>query len=989
MSILLTEDDTFEITLQATVLNDGNNQTGGSLINVATVQADGGAILRDSASISLVEPDLNIAKSVDDATPEPEQEITFTLDLAHTAISTSDAFDVVVVDTLPAGLSFVAGSATTPAGWNFNFNGTNQLTFTGDLSLVTASVQFTYKAVVNGATVPILTDLTNDATAVWTSVPGTADEERNGDDGPGGTLDDYADQDAVTVTYYGVELVITKADSPTSIITSSPTTPSILRYSISYSNTGNLDATNVVITETVPLYTTFNKLTSTGGDTLPPTGWSCADGAAAGTTCEFTFTTLAAGASGTLDFDVLIDQTVPADTTQILNTVTIKADEKEPIYTNNTDDEDTPLTATPDMAISKTDGVSIVASGVELTYTLTVRNNGSEGATGVVISDVLPAHVTYVAGSASPAFTKIETTPAPDPTDPDVVTITWEVSGEWAAGTQRTFTFRVIVEDPMPQGVTQILNSATVADDGNNGEDPTPDDNSTTDVDYLATLPNTNLSKTLAGTSEASTLLQNVAIGEALLYRVSFVLPPGDLPNMTLSDALPQGLAFGECVTITSSSQLVTNNLVDGFTTTCDTPIITAEPSTSLEPVNQGRNVVFSFGDVTNAGTANAVLTLDYTVFVLDSAANLRDVELVNLVNWRWGTNNDIQTQSEPVKIVEPTLTIDKTITPDTGDVGTVVTYTVTVAHTGESNATAFDVLVEDTLPVGMTYIPGTLLVISGPAPDLLEEAGAPLLQIGWDELRARDINNDPVSVVIQYQARINNKAGEGTTLINQAAVKWSSLPGDLSTPQTPNNPLSTERYYDPGDAVDIYGTNASVGFRVPKYDELPQTGFAPDVVTDISSLPEVAALDLGNLTLDIPSLGVNLPIVGVPASENGWDLTWLGSKAGWLQGTAYPTWEGNTGITAHVYLPNGQPGPFVNLKNLRWGNHIYIHTNGMIYTYEVRVVARVKPDDETILSHEKLDWVTLITCAGYDQITNTYKWRDIVKAVLIKVEEE
>ena len=59
--------------------------------------------------------------------------------------------------------------------------------------------------------------------------------------------------------------------------------------------------------------------------------------------------------------------------------------------------------------------------------------------------------------------------------------------------------------------------------------------------------------------------------------------------------------------------------------------------------MNQGRNVVFSFGDVTNAGTANAILTLDYTVFVLDSATNLRDVELVNLVNWRWGTNNDVK----------------------------------------------------------------------------------------------------------------------------------------------------------------------------------------------------------------------------------------------------------------------------------------------------------------------------------------------------------
>lgn len=986
----LTEDDTFEITLQATLLNDVNNQTGGTLDNQVTVQADGGAILSDSATIAIVEPDLNLAKSVDDATPEPEQEITYTLDLTHTAISTADAYDVVIVDTLPAGLVFVAGSATTPAGWGFSYDGVaNTVTFTGNLPLLTATAQFTYRAVVDGATVPVLSTLTNSAEVDWTSLPGTSSEERNGTDGSGGALNDYHDEAQQTVTFYGVELVITKADSPTSIMPSTPTTPSILRYTINYSNTGNLDATNVIITETVPQYTSFNKLTSTGGDTLPPTGWSCADGATAGTSCEFTFATLAAGAAGTLDFDVLIDQTVPANTTQILNTVTIEADEKEPITSNNTDDEDTPLDALPDMAVVKSDGVSVVASGVELTYTLTVRNNGSEGATGVVITDTLPAHVTYVAGSASPAFTRMDTTPPAIPGDPDVVTFTWEISGEWAAGTERTFTYRVLVEDPMPVGVTELVNVAEVEDDGSNGTDPTPADNTSTDTDYLATLPNTNLSKIIASTSEDSTELLNVAIGEALLYRITFVLPPGDLPGMTLSDALPQGLAFGECMSITSSSPLVTTTLVDGFDTTCSTPVITAEPAISLEPVDQGRNVVFDFGDVTNGGTANATLTLDYTVYVLDNAANIRDLELVNLVNWRWGTDNDVQTQSEPVKIVEPTLSIGKVISPTSGIRATVVTYTLTVAHTPESNASAFDVLIEDILPIGMTYLPGTLQVISGPAPDLLEEAGAPVLQIGWDELPARDVDDNPVTVVIQYQAQINEQAGQGSVLVNQARVEWTSLPGDLSAPQTPNNPLSTERYYDPGDAVNIYGAIASAEFSVPKQDVAPETGFAPGVVTDISGKPQVEANELGNLSLDIPAIDVNLPIVGIPANKDGWDLTWLGAKAGWLEGTAYPTWEGNTVITAHVYLPNGKPGPFVDLKKLRWGNRFYILSNGMRYTYEVRIVARVKPDDDTILAHEDRDWVTLVTCAGYDEATGTYKWRDIVKAVLIKVEEE
>jgi LPXTG-site transpeptidase (sortase) family protein len=279
--------------------------------------------------------------------------------------------------------------------------------------------------------------------------------------------------------------------------------------------------------------------------------------------------------------------------------------------------------------------------------------------------------------------------------------------------------------------------------------------------------------------------------------------------------------------------------------------------------------------------------------------------------------------------------------------------------------------------------------VISGPAPDLLDELGAPLLQIGWDALPARDAFNNPTNVVIEYQGRVNNTVGQGTTLINDANVVWSSLPGDLSDPQTPNNLLSTERFFDPGDAVNIYSASTLAEFVVPKEDVAPATGFAPGVITNISGIPVVQENDLGSVTLEIPALGVKLPVVGISATIDGWDLSWLGNKAGWLEGTAYPTWEGNTAITAHVYLSNGKPGPFVNLKNLHWGDRFYILEDGMRYTYEVRITTRVRPDDKTILAHEKLDWVTLITCAGYDEVTNTYKWRDIVKAVLIMVDEE
>ena len=48
-------------------------------------------------------------------------------------------------------------------------------------------------------------------------------------------------------------------------------------------------------------------------------------------------------------------------------------------------------------------------------------------------------------------------------------------------------------------------------------------------------------------------------------------------------------------------------------------------------------------------------------------------------------------------------------------------------------------------------------------------------------------------------------------------------------------------------------------------------------------------------MTLEIPSLGVTMPVVGVPETFDGWDVSWLGEDAGWLAGTAYPTWEGNS----------------------------------------------------------------------------------------------
>ena len=175
-----------------------------------------------------------------------------------------------------------------------------------------------------------------------------------------------------------------------------------------------------------------------------------------------------------------------------------------------------------------------------------------------------------------------------------------------------------------------------------------------------------------------------------------------------------------------------------------------------------------------------------------------------------------------------------------------------------------------------------------------------------------------------------------------------------------------------------------------PGVRSLPRTGFAPNQVTVLPQQPaELAYTELGDVWLEIPSLGVKTSIVGVPRSAGAWDVDWLWEQAGWLQGTAFPTWQGNSVVTGHVYLPSGKPGPFVGLNKLRWGNQIIVHVFGERYIYEVQTNQVVFPNDLSILKHEDHSWLTLITCRSYNAVEDVYRYRVAVRAILAKVEKD
>jgi LPXTG-site transpeptidase (sortase) family protein len=167
----------------------------------------------------------------------------------------------------------------------------------------------------------------------------------------------------------------------------------------------------------------------------------------------------------------------------------------------------------------------------------------------------------------------------------------------------------------------------------------------------------------------------------------------------------------------------------------------------------------------------------------------------------------------------------------------------------------------------------------------------------------------------------------------------------------------------------------------------LPDTGFAPNQSTFLPFQPLEKRYTAQGMELEIPSLGVKQAIVGVPGPE--WNVSWLGNQIGYLQGTAFPTWNGNSVLAAHATNALGNPGPFANLGSLAWGDQLIIHAWGQRYIYEVRSVNLwTSPNATDALSQdEELPWLTLITCHGYDKKTNTYRWRTVVRAVLVEVE--
>jgi LPXTG-site transpeptidase (sortase) family protein len=318
-------------------------------------------------------------------------------------------------------------------------------------------------------------------------------------------------------------------------------------------------------------------------------------------------------------------------------------------------------------------------------------------------------------------------------------------------------------------------------------------------------------------------------------------------------------------------------------------------------------------------------------------------------------------------------------------DPGDTLRYTISITNIGGSNAVG--VTFSDTPDPNTSLVVGTVFTTLGTVTEG-NTAGDTSVAVDVGTLAPG------ASVTITFQVTIDNPLPAGVDQVaNQGVVAGDNVPtSDTDDPSTDedDDPTITSISQPAPTSTPGPNPNPTATSPLPIVDVLPFTGFAPDL---ISSLPPLTdsnrPLAMGDLWLEIPSQNVQMNIYGIPAVNGEYDVSWLGSNAGYLYGSAFPTWQGNTALTGHVYLADGTPGPFYNLRYLHWGDTVVLHAFGQRYTYEIRRTRYVRPDDLSVLGHEKLDWVTLITCSGYDERTNSYSWRLAAQAVLISVEPE
>jgi uncharacterized repeat protein (TIGR01451 family) len=511
--------------------------SGATLSNTASVQGtetDPANANNGATESTVVTPvaDLSLAKS---DSPDPVlagQPLTYALTATNNGPSAAGA--VTLTDDLPATATYESAASSQ-----------------GSCSHSGGRVTCNFGPLANGAT----------ATAAVTVRPqaeGTIDNRANVQ---AGEVDPNAANNealASTTVSPAADLSLSKSDSPDPAIAGQA-----LTYTLAATNDGPSTATGVIATDTLPAGVAFQSASASQGSCSQSSG-----------TVTCTLGMLASGAGATVTIVVR-----PLDPGGITNSASVQATEPDPDGADNQATADTTVIPAADLSLAKADSPDPVAAGEALTYTLTAANDGPSAAPEVVITDTLPAGVTFQSASTSQGICVLE-----------ITTVNCLI-GSLAAGAAATVTIAV-----RPQAEGTITNTAAVE---SSVADPDSADNQATTQTTIGRLADISVTQ--------SDSPDPVVMGELLTYSMTVLnAGPSDASGVTVSDKLPQSVrlrsarsAQGRCVV--RGTRTVACNL--GALAASESGAVTI----TVRPTRTGTltNVTSVYGDQTDPSAEN------------------------------------------------------------------------------------------------------------------------------------------------------------------------------------------------------------------------------------------------------------------------------------------------------------------------------------------------------------------------------------------------
>ncbi len=650
--------------------------------------------------------DVSLSKTIDTASPNVGQNVTYTVTASNAGPST--ATNLVIRDLLPSGVTFVSA---TPSQGSYN-------TTTGLWTIDNLAV---------GAT-PTLTLVgrVNSTGSRVNSAEVTAIDQSDSDSVPNNNVATEDDIASVTFDIPVADLSLTKSASNLR-----PNVGETFSFNIEVANAGPNAASGVAVTDILPSGVTFISSTVSAGTYSPVTGiWTLGD--------------VAVGATPTLMINARLDSAAGVSNTARITASNTSDPDSTPGNNVETEDDQQTITVMPrsiDLSLTKTVDIARPSAGQNVVFTVTAANAGPDAATMVVVSDQLPAGLTFVSA-------------APSVGDYNSATELWTI-GDVPVG--NTPTLQITAQFTGNRAATNI---AQVNVAGEFDIDSTPG-NSVASEDDQASAGVAPATADLSLTKTVSTATPNVGDNVVFVVNVNNLGPDG-ATGVAVRDLLPPEAAF-----------------------------VSATPSVGTYDSTTG---IWMLG--TLAANSSATLMITATALSTSLITNTGEIISADQFDPDSTPNNNVPSEDDQDSATAQPQQIDlaltKTINNATPNLGEEVAFTIAVSNAGPSRATG--IVVSDNLPTGVSLVTstpsqGSFNTTTGAwtVGELALNGAATLTLVGRvDTLGSR---TNMAQVIAADQADIdstpnNNIASED----DQASVEFTVPVADLSLSKTASN---------------------------------------------------------------------------------------------------------------------------------------------------------------------------------------------------------